>query len=166
MRDDGDFLKDLRAEIMATQERRFSFIRQKFVFVVGLLGVGSISITGKLDTLWVLYLAPLVAFSFDLYVYGEDFGVKRAGAFMRKQSTNVPQNEREWEEFVGRNRDPLTKAAGTLLSFLVLLGAAAGLLAAGKPTPWYWPWIGLNLAAIIGLRFYRRHLTRLEEALD
>ena len=85
---------------------------------------------------------------------------------MRKQSTNVPQNEREWEEFVGRNRDPLTKAAGTLLSFLVLLGAAAGLLAAGKPTPWYWPWIGLNLAAIIGLRFYRRHLTRLEEALD
>jgi len=166
MRDNGDFLKDLRAEIMATQGRRFEFIRQKFLFVVGLLGVGSISISDQFDTLWVLYLAPLVAFSFDLYVYGEDFGVKRAGAFMRRESTEVPQNERDWEEFVNRNRDPLTKMAGTLLSLLVLLGAATGLWAGGALSPWYFLWIALNLAAIIGLRFYRRHLKRLEEAFE
>jgi len=130
------------------------------------LGIGSISITGRFDTLWVLYLAPFVAFAFDLYIYGEDFGVKRAGAFMRKASTNAPPNEKGWEEFVSRNRDPLTKVAGAILSFLVLVAAAIGLWAAGKDSPWYWTWVGCSVAVIVGLRFYKRHLTQLEGTFE
>ena len=165
MRDNGDFLKDLRAEINATQERRSAYIHQKFLFVVGLLGVGTISVTGEIETLWVLYLAPLVAFSFDLYIYGEDFGVKRAGAFFRKASTEAPQNEKDWEQFVKKNRDPLSYLAGVFLSMLVLLGAAVGLWAQGRESGLYWVWIAVNLAAIVGLRLYRQRLARLEKEI-
>jgi len=166
MRDDGDFIKDLRAEILATQERRSAIIRQKFLFVVGLLGIGSISITGKIETLWMLYLAPLVAFSFDLYIYGEDFGVKRAGAFIRKESTNSPKNEKDWEKYVNKNRDPLARMSGMLLSMLVLLGAAIGLWVEEREAVLYWVWIAVNVLAIIGLRMYRRHLARLEDKFE
>jgi hypothetical protein len=166
MRDDGEFLKDLRTEIQATQDRRFAYIRQKFVFVVGLFGVGSISILDTVDTLWVFYLVPFVAFAFDLYIYGEDFGVKRAGAFIRKPSTKCPQNEKEWEEYVNRHRDPMTKTAGAILSILVLLGSAIGLWVGGKESPLFWLWLVCSVAAIMGLRIYKSHLVSLEESLE
>ena len=166
MRDDGDFLKDLRAEIQATQSRRSAYIRHKFAFVIGLLGIGSISIAGPFETLWVLYLVPFVAFSFDLYIFGEDFGIKRAGAFVRKISTDAPEAEKQWEEFVNVNRDPMTKAASTILSLVVLLGAATGLFQSARDSLWYWIWTVLNVIVLVGLQLYRKHLADLEEKFD
>ena len=64
-----DFFNDLRTEIRETQERRAKIVHQKFTYIIGLLGIGSISI-GSFQPLSLLYIAPLIAFTFDLYIIG------------------------------------------------------------------------------------------------
>lgn len=70
MRDDGDFIKDLRAEIAATQLRRHQHIRAKVIFVVSLLGLGVASPLST-ETTPLLYLTTLVVLIFDLQILGE-----------------------------------------------------------------------------------------------
>lgn len=165
MRDNGDFLKDLRREIDATQERRDEFIKQKFFYVVGLFGIGSVSVTDiNLHTL--LYIAPIVAFAFDMYIIGEEFRVRRAGAFISSPTTNAPDNEKEWEEFVDRHRDPFSKKAGVLLSLIVLFAAAVAILSTMQGTPdlFLCLWFIFNIIIIVGLWAYKNHLAGLDES--
>ena len=82
MRKDGDFINGLREEILSGQERRSKYVILKLSFIVGLFGIGSMTISSvSLNSL--IYLVPLVVAIFDLYILGEDFGVKRAGRFIK-----------------------------------------------------------------------------------
>jgi hypothetical protein len=151
MKENGDFLKELRGEIESTQVRRASYIKAKLAFVVSMIGVGSISIV-KAETTALLYLAPFVAYIFDFYVFGEDFGIRRAGAFFRK-STSAPKEEILWERTVKNNRDPFSKIAGIGSSILVLL-ISATLIYKDEPSTVYCWWLLVNIAVLCIIWLY------------
>lgn len=152
MRDNGDFIQDLRREIESTQARRHRYVLAKLAFVTGLLGVG---LAGKdsAATGQLLYLVPLVTFVFDLYILGEDFSIKRAGRFIR-ESADSPDEERTWEKAVTRTRDWFSYFAGPLSSALALVAAIFGLrlLRAGAAPVW---WIALGAIFVLVVLVHR-----------
>ncbi|ODS36313.1 hypothetical protein BEH94_02850 [Candidatus Altiarchaeales archaeon WOR_SM1_SCG] len=148
-----DFMGDLRTEIRETQERRAAYIRQKFTYVIGLLGIGNISI-GNFQPLPLLYLAPLIAFAFDLYILGEDFGIKRAGGFLGRESSNASNEVKEWEKRCRENRDQFSKIACPFLSVLVLIVSIVVLWPQDKNNILYWFWIATNILILIGIWAY------------
>lgn len=154
MRTNSQFLAGLRAEIAAGQARRNTFIKLKLGFVVSLLGVGSLSIDKPVKTAPLLYLVPLVAFIFDLYTMGEDFGVKRAATFLRSSSAAPPEEVR-WEKEVADRRDWFSYAAGPLSSALALVAAVLGLRMADTEIPLFLPWLGVSSLFVVFLALNR-----------
>jgi hypothetical protein len=130
MRTNGEFINQLRVEISEGQKRRTAFIKAKLAFVVGLLGAGAFSVKGSGATVPLLYLVPVVAFIFDLYALGEDFGIKRAGSFIQN-SPAAPLEERTWEASLGKARDVLAFLANPLSTFASGAAAGVALLAGG-----------------------------------
>ena len=131
MRTNGEFLSQLRDEIADGQQRRAAYIKIKLSFIVGLLGVGAFSLGGPVKTSPILYLVPLVAFIFDLYILGEDFGIKRAGIFIGT-SNKAPEEERIWENNLSYARDKLSFLAGPISTFASVVAAIAGLIISGQ----------------------------------
>jgi hypothetical protein len=126
MRTNGQFIHQLRDEIQAGQVRRSSYIKAKLAFVVSLLGLGAISLKGMSQTSHLLYLVLIVTFVFDLYILGEDFGIKRAGAFIQT-SPATPLEERAWEISLALKRDWFSYFANILSSFIAMLAASVGI---------------------------------------
>lgn len=117
------FLKHLHEEKLRIIETRTKYTLQKLAFVTGLMGLGSLNITvGKIDFSYLVYLAPWVAIAFDFYIMGEDYSVKRIGAFLKTLS--LARSERQWEQWVADNRDPFAPWAMPMLTTLIFLGAA------------------------------------------
>ncbi|MFH0790226.1 MAG: hypothetical protein V2A64_01190 [Candidatus Omnitrophota bacterium] len=160
MQNSEDFLNNLRSEIIHTQERRSSLVRQKLTFVTSLLGLGSISFGEKAGTSILLYIAPIIAFIFDLYILGEDFSVKRAGGFLGRKDSKASEEEKEWEKRARENRDPFSQLANPLLSILVLILSSIILFPAMKQTLIYRVWLITNIFMILGVQVYSRYLCK------
>lgn len=167
-RDDGDFFKDLRNEIGEFQKRRTSYIQAKLAFLVGLLGVGSISIS-SFPTSPLLYLTTFVVLVFDLYILGEDFGSKRAGLFLQKNIKSPPE-ERRWERTAFANRNPVGGIASLLSSLFVIIAAGISLFILKQNGTLYWIWVSLSISVIIATWTYSRillsRLNKLRKFLD
>jgi preprotein translocase subunit SecY len=153
----GDFLKELRREIENTQARRASYIKAKIVFSVSMVSVGSITIISA-KTVILLYLVPFVSYIFDLYVFGEDYGIRRAGVYL-EQCKDSPRTEVIWERAVSNNRDPFSKVAGISSSALVLIIAAFLLLNNANDST-YWFWLFANITVLVLVWVYRKHIDR------
>ena len=151
-RDNGDFFKGLRDEIAAKQLRRTVYIRMKLTFIIGLFGIGSLSIAGS-PTKSLFYLITLVVLIFDLYIIGEDFTIKRAGMFLQC-NPDVPQEERRWEKIVFANRNPVGGVAALLSSMFVLIPAGIVLWNPKGNGMFYWAWVGASSFVIIGTWIY------------
>jgi hypothetical protein len=164
MRDNGDFVKDLRNEIYMGQERRTKYVLYKLSFIVGIFGVGSIKI-GSVPLSPLLYLTTLVVLVFDLYILGEDFGVKRAGRFLIG-SPAAPAEERRWERTVQVNRDPVTGIARFISSIIVLLFATLALWKTQHSSIFYYMWIFLSFSTIILISIYSHFLVGRLRKLD
>lgn len=160
MQTNNDFPKNLRNEIIQTQERRSSLVRQKLTFVTSLLGIGSISFGGKTETSILLYLAPIIAFVFDLYILGEDFSIKRAGGFLGRKDSNTCEEEKEWEKRCRQNRDPFSQLANPLLSLLVLILSSVILFPLTGSTMTYWLWLIINIFMILDIQIYSNFLNK------
>lgn len=118
-----DFLKSLREEKLRAQEARNHLTIQKLTFATALIGLGSIKLeAGVVNTALLAYLAPWVAIVFDFYILGEDYSVKRLGAFLKTYSGE--SLERFWEKWVSEHRDPFAPWAMPILTSLVM-GAGA-----------------------------------------
>lgn len=141
-------MKDLRAEIAATQSRRMGYVKLKLALVVGLLGVGGASVLKDLDTTSLLYLVPLVSFIFDLYVMGEDFGIKRAGCFIGS-SPHAPSEERFWETAAGQHRDWFSYFAGPLSSLCALVAAGIALRLSHASLSGFRAWLVVSGALVL-----------------
>jgi len=62
-----------------------------------LIGIGSVPLGNKLvDLKFLIYFVPFVTFMFDLYIIGENFGIRRIGIFLKFAKENS-QEERFWE---------------------------------------------------------------------
>jgi len=69
------------------QEARNRLTIQKVTFATALISQGSIKLDpGVVNTTLLSYLAPWVAIVFDFYILGEDYSVKRLGAFLHAYS--------------------------------------------------------------------------------
>ncbi|MDP1809247.1 MAG: hypothetical protein Q8L35_06920 [Actinomycetota bacterium] len=125
------FVKRLRDEIENGQSRRHDFCVKKLAFTTGLLGIGSLGVPFKadhIDLTSLLWLVPVVSLAFDLYIVSEDYGVKRAGAFLGKLNSGAAESERIWEsEFVHEKNNKFAPFAFFIVS-IVLWGGAAMLL--------------------------------------
>lgn len=117
----NDFLNHIRQEKIESQKRRYEFTKLKFWLVVGLFGVGNWKFSDGSENYLLLYLIPFVGFAIDLYVHGENFGIRRIGYFVREVTEHV-NIERAWELFVDRNRDQFTRIGINVISGLVSIG--------------------------------------------
>ena len=119
-----DFLKTLHEEKLKTQAERTTYTSSKLAFVTGLFGVGSLKI-GGIDLHWLLYLIPLVAIGYDLYIRAADSSIKKMGAFLRSESlSGTSKSEQAWEQFSAQFRDRLAPLANALFTCVVTTVAA------------------------------------------
>jgi len=119
-----EFLKALHDEKTKAQGTRATYISSKFAFITGLFGLGALKI-GVVDFSWLLYLIPLVAFGYDLYIRAEDLSIKKMGAFLRSDpKAKTSESERAWEHFSAQYRDKLAHLATTLFTLIINISAA------------------------------------------
>jgi isopentenyldiphosphate isomerase len=153
-----EFINHLREEKIRTQEERTKYTLQKLAFVTGLMSIGSLNLAvGNIDFSLLLYLAPWVAIAFDFYILGEDYSIKRIGAFLKAKSP--AQIERQWEQWVANNRDPFAPWAMPVLTSLIFIGAA--LIAYQQPgiaqEPLFRIWVTVTgLPSWMAFAFYHR----------
>jgi hypothetical protein len=164
MRDNNDFIGELREEISNGQERRSKYVVLKLSFIIGLFGIGSLTIS-SVSLIPLIYLIPFVVFVFDLYILSEDFGVKRAGRFI-KGSPFAPTEERRWEKAVSENRDPVTRIASVVSSLIVIMVSAVALWKSEHTTLLYCIWCILSALLTIFTGFYGISLVRRTKKLD
>lgn len=153
MRDDEAFIGELRTEINQSQQRRHEYVAAKLIFISGLLGLGSLSLD-SMTTRQLLFIVPFVAFAYDLYILGEDYGIRRAGSFIRRSRVTPPQ-EVLWEELVRSKKDPFSFIAGPLSSAIALLVAAIGLCPPATNVVIYSSWLTLSVGLPISLWYFR-----------
>jgi hypothetical protein len=119
-----EFLKLLRDEGIKTQGERASYITRKLTFVMVLLGLSSVKIADA-GLHWLLYLVPLVAIGYDLYIRAADSSLKKMGAFLRADAqSGAGPSEKAWEQSCARHRDGNAPTANALFSFIVSAAAA------------------------------------------
>lgn len=143
-----DFVEKLRDEILASQDRRSALTRQKLAYVTATFGLGAITAEKFVSTIGLLFLAPVIAFSFDLYIAGEDFGIKRAGGFLGREGSSTSDEEKEWEKRVKKYYDPFSKVANPFVSLIVLIAAAVLLWGKYHKDFLYFPWLLINAILI------------------
>jgi hypothetical protein len=156
-----EFLKALHDEKTKAQGTRATYISSKFAFITGLFGLGALKI-GVVDFHWLLYLIPLVALGYDLYIRSEDLSIKKMGAFLRSDpKANTTESERAWERFSAQYRDKLAHLATTLFTLIITISAAVYIYAQqstkqGGILPMeFWmgfiAWFTISFSANIGL---------------
>lgn len=151
-------IKSLQEEKLQSQQRRSTYNMRKLIFVGSLFALGSIKVPLEINLSFVLYIVPFISICFDLYIWGEDYGIKRIGGFIREHLKDEP--EAVWEDWVGKRRDPFATFAVPLLTLLVVV-ACAGILWEKKANQYFFIiWIFLNLLAIIYLFCYSQRLRK------
>ena len=153
-----DFLKRIHDEKMESQKRRADFNIKKFVFIGALFTVGAAKLPGEVDLTLTLYIVPFISFCFDLYILGEDYGIKRMGSFVRQNYKDAMDST--WEEWVGERRDPFATFAVPLLSTIVLFSCSAILWKTESKNFLFWIWFCLLVCSIIFIVRYSRGLIK------
>lgn len=164
MRDNDVFIGELRKEILAGQERRSKYVILKLGFITGIFGLSSITISSE-SLIPFIYLIPLVVVVFDLYILGEDYGVKRAGRFILG-SPATPEEEKRWERTVHEKRDPVTAIANIFSSLIIVVAAIIILWDSQKNLSVYMIWCALSVMLVILSSVYGFYLVRLRKSLD
>jgi hypothetical protein len=158
-RTNDTFLGELRKEIMDSQERRGKIVRLKLTFISSFFGLGSLDKFAlnnfSLQFEYLFYIIPIIALIFDLYIMGEDFGIKRAAKFI-KDRPETPKVEKDWENAVNVKRDSFSYIAFILSAFLILgicvyivypRGNSSGTL--------FWSWLAISSLTIWVNVFYK-----------
>ncbi len=162
------FSTTLRKEIEETQKRRHDFILKKFTFGGTLLGLGSLSIPVSneisITLLPLLYIVPLLAVAYDIYIVAEDYGIKRAGAFLRLNKDCTEEAERLWEAFVNDHDRSLAPFGYFTVTMTFLIAAGLLLIQSTQSKQILFFWTGLTILIDAGLLswslYLRRHLRR------
>jgi hypothetical protein len=120
------FMECLYKEKNIHKNHRFSLVQRKLLFIGALFGVGSISLFNDKGVNFssIVLLVPFIALAYDIFIFAEDFKVKRIGLFIRTLCINTCRDEKDWEIFVNRNRETMARHGTTLLTFLSFAMAA------------------------------------------
>ena len=120
--EEARFFASLTNEKLQSQERRGSLVSRKLSWVTGLFALGAIKLPLEIESQVLLYLVPIVALIFDLYILGKNFGIKRMGAFVKKYHKTSP--EAQWERWLAGRRDRFSWYALSLSTIVITLGSA------------------------------------------
>jgi hypothetical protein len=133
------FMKYLYEEKNIHKGHRFSLVQRKLFFIGTLLGFGSLSILrddSYINFSILVYLVPFMAIAYDIFIFAEDYKVKRVGAFLRNKCKNTCQDEKKWESFVYNNREPLAVFGTVFLTILAFFAAVVILIINSKIDYW------------------------------
>ena len=113
----------LHEEKLNTMKERSKHARDKILFILGIMGFGSLSFRiAEFNSSTILFLVPLVAIGYDLYINASDEGIKRIGAFLREKNC-ATACEQLYEEYVKKRRGNYAPIANVLFSMIGTLGA-------------------------------------------
>ena len=151
-------IKSLTDEKLQAQQRRSTFNIRKLIFVGGLFSLGTVKFQDQLELSFVLYIVPFMSICFDLYILGEDYGIKRIGGFLRNQFKNEPEST--WENWVGLRRDPFATFAIPFLTLIVLISSSAVIWETAPHKVLFVIWLLVNILATIFIFVYSQHLRK------
>ncbi len=164
---DREFLRALHEEKIRTQNERADYVTRKLAFVTVLFGISSVNLGIRIaDIYWLLYLIPLVAISYDLYIMSADSRIKRIGIFLgRHPASRAGSAEKEWEFFCTDYRDGLAPSANVFFSIIVTLGAAMFIHTQQSALEGYLrlgfaAWLTISLAVIISMWVRHQNLIK------
>jgi hypothetical protein len=151
-----EFVRTLHEEKLKTMAERSKFTRDKIVFVLGIMGIGSVNLTfSGMNSSTILYMVPLVAFGYDLYINAMDEGIKRIGAFLSTQVSCSSDSEKNYENYVQKRRGKYAPVANVLFSLIGTLGAGIIVTLSTSLTIYAW-WFVCWSIAIIGMYFLHK----------
>ncbi len=118
--DDTRFLSSLWREKLQSQQRRASLINRKLNWVVALFVLGALRFPVQIhiESHLLLYLVPPIALVFDLYIIGENYGIRRMGRFIQLRYAELPDGN--WEGWLPPRRDKFSQLALPLSSLIIL----------------------------------------------
>jgi drug/metabolite transporter (DMT)-like permease len=128
--EEARFFASLTNEKLKSQERRGALASRKLGWITGLFALGAVKLPLEIESQVLLYLVPVVALVFDLYILGENFGIKRMGAFVKEFHPNCP--EAQWERWLAGRRDRFSWYALPLSTIVITLGSTFLLCAHGN----------------------------------
>lgn len=151
-----DFLNNLYEEKLLHKKNRHEYVKQKFIFVIGLFSLGSLKTIGilpKIDLSVLLYFIPYVASSYDIYIAAEDFKVKRVGTFIRRHAGDQCYEEKAWERWLNdkEHRESLALWASVCLTVISLLASALLLFPQNTNRKIFFTWLAISLVACISV---------------
>ena len=159
-----EFVHSLHQEKLNAMLERSKYARDKIVFILGILGFGALNFgTSEFNSTTILYVVPLVAIGYDLYINASDEAIKRIGAFLRT-TTYSSKCEHEYEEYTTEKRGKSAPMANVLFSLIGTFGALAIILLSQNSVPYYlFGWF-LLWGVIIGAVYVKHR--RLIEVYD
>jgi hypothetical protein len=156
------FLESLYEEKLRHKDHRHTFVVQKLLFIIGLFGLGVLEIKGGgehnilFNNGFLLYLVPFVALAYDVYIFAEDFKVKRVGLFVRTRAKMTGVDEMAWEKWVSSHREGMAERASKALTWIAFITSIIliFLLRSTDPFNWgnsvfYFIWLILSLGFIL-----------------
>ncbi len=179
------FREQLRIEQLMHKEHRFKYVIYKLSFVTTLLGIGIIGLEKNI-LISLIYLVPIVALCYDIYIFAEDYKVKRIGIFLIdiKKNSNVDENTKNvisnleiaWEEWLKMHRERLAAKASFIITIIVTIGSVIILsIDIYRVFNWFKLflstfWFLIVIICIIAVFFYgqslRREITAVVEKLQ
>ena len=131
---------------------------RKFVFIGALFTVGVADLPEGIDLSLVLYLVPFISLFFDLYIIGEDYGIKRMGGFIREQYKDTMDSN--WENWVSKRRDPFSSFAVPILTLIILVTCIAILWRTQSDYFLFWIWLVFIIGGIVFMQIYSHRLKK------
>ena len=143
------FLEQLYDEKEMHKEHRHKHLLYKLSFVTALFGLGTLGIE-MWDLRPLIYLVPFVALCHDIYIFAEDYKVKRIGLFIKSLGKgyfdkippyinqdylsseikeNLSQIEVFWEEWLKSHREKWAYMASFIITVLATLSSAMIIIA-------------------------------------
>ena len=119
----SEFFNKNNNEILQTLDRRHKLDIAKITFTMSFLGLGSLRIDQNYPLLSALFLAPLVALSFDLFIMRELHSLRRIGNFIATNTKYKSTIDREFEKAISENRNRYHRIGFMLLTVIVWLAA-------------------------------------------
>ncbi len=126
------FLEQLYTEKELHKEHRYKYVIYKLSFVTTLFALGSLDLGNIMRSL--IYLVPIVALCYDIYIFSEDYKVKRIGVFLlfakedpkvsEKVKQTISDMEIEWEKWVKNHRDRWAYLASLIITIVAIVGSA------------------------------------------
>jgi hypothetical protein len=159
-----NFLDKLDEEKLKHKEHRHEFVKQKLMYIIGLFSLGSLNAGDQINLSVLLYFVPFVALAYDVFIFSEDFKVKRIGIYVRTQESFNASDEAAWEKWLNekpKHREQMALFASIGLT-LITMALSSFLLRPRNQSDniylfvwWFAACFVLSLL-VFGLSLYRR----------